>query len=118
MMLRNSAATFCGRTVEEQEPGCELGITRACVHVRVDRVDHVPECLLRDPVRRGVRTRAGAESVVHEGVLGRSSPHRQSVSTCRLLVFAASVTVTKAREAKNMGWLPLFWSTHARLMGQ
>ena len=24
------------------------------MHVRVDRVDHVQECLLRDPVRRGV----------------------------------------------------------------
>ena len=36
-----------------QEPGCELGVTSARVHVRVDRVDHVQECLLRDPVRRG-----------------------------------------------------------------
>ena len=42
------------RTIQNQEPGCELGVTRACVHVRVDRVDHVQECLLRDPVRRGV----------------------------------------------------------------
>ena len=42
------------RRVEEQEPGCELGVTSACVHVRVDRVDHVQECLLRDPVPRGV----------------------------------------------------------------
>ena len=42
------------RTVEEQEPGCELGVTSARVHVRVDRVEHVQECLLRDPVRRGV----------------------------------------------------------------
>ena len=42
------------RTVEEQEPGCELGVTSARVHVRVDRVDHVQVCLLRDPVRRGV----------------------------------------------------------------
>ena len=41
------------RTVEEQEPGCELGVTSARVHVRVDRVDHLQECLLRDPVRRG-----------------------------------------------------------------
>ena len=36
------------------EPGCELGVTRVCVHVRVDRVDHVQESVLRDPVRRGV----------------------------------------------------------------
>ena len=43
------------RAIQNQEPGCELGVTRACVHVRVDRVDHVQECLLRDPVRRGVR---------------------------------------------------------------
>ena len=42
------------RTVEEQEPGCELGVTSARVHVRVNRFDHVQECLLRDPVRRGV----------------------------------------------------------------
>ena len=42
------------RTIQNQEPGCELGVTRACVHVRVDRVDHVQECFLRDPVRRGV----------------------------------------------------------------
>ena len=33
---------------------CELRVTSARVHVRVDRVDHVQECLLRDPVRRGV----------------------------------------------------------------
>ena len=42
------------RRVEEQEPGCELSVTSVRVHVRVDRVDHVQECLLRDPVRRGV----------------------------------------------------------------
>ena len=42
------------RTIQNQEPGCELGVTSARVHVRVDRVDHVQECLLRDPVRRGV----------------------------------------------------------------
>ena len=42
------------RTIQNQEPGCELGVTRACVHVRVDRVDHVQESVLRDPVRRGV----------------------------------------------------------------
>ena len=36
------------RSVEEQEPGCELGVTSARVHVRVD---HLQECLLRDPVR-------------------------------------------------------------------
>ena len=41
------------RTVEEQEPRCELGVTSARVHVHVDCVGHVQECLLRDPVRRG-----------------------------------------------------------------
>ena len=42
------------RTIQIQEPGCELGVTRECVNVRVDRVDHVQESVLRDPVRRGV----------------------------------------------------------------
>ena len=46
MMLRNSAAMCCGAQ-------CELGVTRG-VHVRINRVDHAQECLLRDPVRRGV----------------------------------------------------------------
>ena len=31
-----------------------LGVTRARVHVRVNRVDNAQECLLRDPVRRRV----------------------------------------------------------------
>ena len=31
-----------------------LGVTKARVHVRVNRVDHVQESLLRDPVRRRV----------------------------------------------------------------
>ena len=42
------------RTVEKQEPGCELGVTSARVHVRVNRVDHVHESVLRDPVRHRV----------------------------------------------------------------
>ena len=41
------------RTVEEKKPGCELGVTSARVHVRLNRIDHVQERLLRDPVRRG-----------------------------------------------------------------
>ena len=41
-------------TVQDQEPGCLLGVTSARAHVRVNCVDHVQECLLRDPVRRGV----------------------------------------------------------------
>ena len=56
--VAHDAAKFCSnvlwRTIQNQEPGCELGVTRACVHVRVDRVDHVQESVLRDPVRRGV----------------------------------------------------------------
>ena len=48
-----------------------LGVTRARVHVRVNRVDHVQESVLRG---------AGAERLVHEGALDRSSFHRQSVS--------------------------------------
>ena len=31
-----------------------LGVTRARVHVRVNRVDHVQESVLRDPARRSV----------------------------------------------------------------
>ena len=42
------------RAVHNQEPGCELGATRACVHVRVKRVDHVQGSVLCDPVRQGV----------------------------------------------------------------
>ena len=42
------------RTIQNQEPGYQLGVTRACVHVRVNRVDHVQENVLRDPVRRRV----------------------------------------------------------------
>ena len=66
--LAHDAAKFGSnvlwRTVEEHEPGCELGVTSARVHVRVDR-----------------GTRAGKETLAREGVLGRSSPHRRSVST-------------------------------------
>ena len=56
---------------------------RVRVHVGVGCTDHVQECLLRDP-------------------LGPSSPRRQSVFTMPPLMFAASVTVTKAREAKTV----------------
>ena len=45
-------------------------------------------------------TQAGAERVVREGALDHYSPHRQSVSTCRLSCLQ-QVTVTKAREAKT-----------------
>ena len=41
-------------TIQYQEPRYQLGVTRACAHVRVNRVDHVQESVLRDPVRRGV----------------------------------------------------------------
>ena len=85
------------RTVEEQEPGFEIGATSARVHVRVDRVDHVDhvqECRLRDPVRRGVG---------HE--LAREHwPVRVHLVALHLIddqLFAESVTVTKAREAKT-----------------
>ena len=50
MMLRNSFVTCCRA---QQEPGCELGVTSAHVHVRVNRVDHLQESLLRDPVGVG-----------------------------------------------------------------
>ena len=42
------------RAIQNQESGCELGVTRVRVHVRVDRVDYVQESVLRDPVRRRV----------------------------------------------------------------
>ena len=45
------------RSVQRLCVRCEvplLGVTRARVNVRVDRVDHVQECLLRDPARRRV----------------------------------------------------------------
>ena len=42
------------RTIQNQEPRRELDVTRACVHVRVNPVDHVQASVLRDPVRRGV----------------------------------------------------------------
>ena len=41
-------------TIQNQEPRYQLGVTKACVHVRVNRVDHVQESVLRDPVRRRV----------------------------------------------------------------
>ena len=53
-MLRNSFATCCGAQSRSRSPGVELGVTSARVHVRVDRVDHVQENILRDPVRRRV----------------------------------------------------------------
>ena len=41
-------------TIQNQEPGYQLSVPRACVHVRVNRVDRVQESVLRDPVRRRV----------------------------------------------------------------
>ena len=35
-------------------PGYQLSITRGCVHVRANLIDHVQESVLRDPVRRRV----------------------------------------------------------------
>ena len=84
--------------IQNQEPVSQLGITRACVHVRVNRVDHVQEIVLRDSVRR----RVGHEQARKEWSMRLHSigPHRQSVQLPPLM-FAASVTVTKAREAKT-----------------
>ena len=33
-------------TIQNQEPGYQLSVTRACVHVRVNRVDHVLESVV------------------------------------------------------------------------
>ena len=41
-------------TIQNQGVRYQLSVTRACVHVRVNRVHHVPESVLRDPVRRKV----------------------------------------------------------------
>ena len=54
MMLRNSFSNVLWCTIQNQEPGYQLSVTWARVHVRVNRVDHVQESLLRDPVRRRV----------------------------------------------------------------
>ena len=62
------------RTIQNQEPGCEL----------VDRVDHVQESVPEWSCASGSGTRAGKGTLVHEGALGRSSPRGRSVSTCRL----------------------------------
>ena len=46
---------MCGRESQHDAANsaaiCLWAVTKECVHVRVDRVE---ECLLRDPVRRGV----------------------------------------------------------------
>ena len=70
------------RTLHNQEPGCELGVTRACVHVRIDRVDHVQECLLRDPVRRGVGHELARERWSMR-VYSAAFPLTDNLSTCR-----------------------------------
>ena len=84
MMLRKSFALWC--TIQNQEPGYQLGVTRACAHVRVN-----------DPVRRRVGHKLARE---------RWPVRVYSVALIicvhmPLLMFAASVTVTKAREAKT-----------------
>ena len=86
-------------TIQNQEPGYQLGVTRACVHVRVNRVD-VQESVLRDPVRR----RVGHELARKEWSMRVHSIGLPSQTICvhmPPLMFAASVTVTKAREAKT-----------------
>ena len=69
---------------------------RARVHVRVNRVDHVQESLLRDPVRR----RVGHQLARKEWSMRVHSIGLlliDNLCTCRLSCFAASVTVTKAQ---------------------
>ena len=41
-------------TIQNQEPGCQLGVHQGVRACRVNRVDHVQESVLRDPVRRSV----------------------------------------------------------------
>ena len=103
------------RTAEKQEPGCELGVTSAPLHVRVDRVDHVQECLLRDPVRRGVG---------HELERERWPVRVHSVALLLLddLCLHAAPRVRSERDrdegarGEDTGWLSFFLSTHVRLM--
>ena len=96
MMLRNSFATCCGAESRTRSQGISSASPgRACMSVSIASImSKRASCV--------IRTRAGAERVVHKGALGRSSSHRQSVSICRLSCLAASVTVTKAREAKTL----------------
>ena len=63
-------------TIQNQRQKYQLNETRACVHVRLNRVNHVQESVLRDTVRRRVGKEIGAERVFHESALGRSSTHR------------------------------------------
>ena len=75
-------APILRRTIQNQEPRCELGVTRACVHVRVSGVDHVQESVLRDPVRQGVgheMTRKEWSMRVHSVTL----PLKDNMCTCR-----------------------------------
>ena len=103
------------RTIQNQEPGCELGVTRACVHVRVDRVDHVQECLLRDPVRRGV----GHELARKVWSMRVYSPALHLIDNLRPHS-APHVHSERDRDEGARGvdtsWLCFFWSTHARLL--
>ena len=90
-VVAHDASKFCSNvlwcTIQNWE--------RACVHVRVDRVNHVHESVLRDPVRRRVG---------HELAMERWPVMVYSVALSLLdnpLMFAASLTMTKAREAKT-----------------
>ena len=69
--------------IQNQMPGYQLCVTKACLHVHVSRVDRVQESVLRVPVR----PRVGHELVrkvwfmrVHSVAL----PPMDNLSTCRL----------------------------------
>ena len=86
------------RTIQNQEPGCELGVTRrASMSASIASI--MSKSVLRDPVRRGVGHELARERWsmrVHSVALplkGDLCPHTA--------MFAASVTGTKAREAKT-----------------
>ena len=103
------------RTAEEQEPGCELGVISARVHVRVNRVDHEQECLLRDPVRQGVGHELARESwpvrvcsvALHltDDLRPHAAPHVRSERDR-----------DEGARGEDTSWLGFFWSTHARLL--
>ena len=98
-------------TIKNLEPRYQLSVTSARVHVRVNCVDHVQESLLRDPVRR----RVGHELARKEWSMRLHLVALSLIDNlCHIppLLFAASVTVTKAREAKT--WVDSALLVHSR----
>ena len=95
---RRVAHTCCGAQSSTRSQGISSA-SPGCVHVRVNRVDHVQESVLRDPVRR----RVGHDLVRKEW----------SVRVHSVLFPSWTICV----HARRRHWLiPPSWSTHARLL--